>query len=152
MTHAQLTGRHVRMRRSLAATLDSLPWNVGRLDRLTRNVTRAERGISAGRAQEKCDTPALAPERCAQSSHEWLGTFAARLIQLRPAMSADAAMRYAVMSIRHAMDLDPTHAAELLVAVEPSDTPVMPRSSGDQREPPSARYEAMFAGRAHADR
>ena len=140
------------MRRSLAATFHALPWNVGLLDHLTRNKAGAERGLAGARARGRRDTPALAPEQCAQSSHEWLGAFVARLTQLRPAMSADAALRYAVMSIRHAMDLDPTHAAELLVAVEPSDAPVTSRNIDAQQEPPSARYQAMFAGRACADR
>ena len=128
MKLAELTGRHFRLRRGLAATYRPRPWNIGHNESATKVALEADRDI-------------------AMSSHEWPGVFAAHLMQLRPSMSADSAMRYALMSIRHAMDFHPKHAAELLVAVEPSDTPVTPRTMDAQREPPSARYEAMFVAR-----
>ena len=128
MKLAELTGQHFRLRRGLAAAQHPRPWNIGHNDPAARDAAETDREI-------------------ALSSHEWLGAFAAHLVHLRPSMSADSAMRYALMSIRHAMDFHPKHAAELLVAVEPSDTPVTPRSVDAQREPPSARYELMFATR-----
>ena len=132
MNLPELTGRHFRLRRGPAAAYSPRPWNIEHNDRAAR---------------EPCAAPISAPELTAQSSHEWLGLFSVHLMQLRPSMSASSAMQYALMSIRHAMDFHPEHAAELLVAVEPSDTPVTPRSVDAQREPPSARYEAMFTAR-----
>ena len=128
----ELTGRHFRLPRGPTAAFKPRPWNIERNDRAAREMYAA---------------PVSAPELTPPSSHEWLGLFTAHLMQLRPSMSAGAAMQYALMSIRHAMDFHPKHAAELLVAVEPSDTPTTPRTTDALREPPSARYEAMFTAR-----
>jgi hypothetical protein len=88
------------------------------------------------------------PVFCPQSSHAWLATFAARLIQLRPSMSAASAVRHAVANFHHAEGLDPRHAAELMASGEPFVKPEATQPSVKRREPQSARYESMFG--AHA--
>ena len=68
------------------------------------------------------------------STHDWLGGFAERLAQIRPAMSLGLAVRCAVMSIHAARELDPKMAAELFVLTNPVAAAVgMPRSTGEER-------------------
>jgi hypothetical protein len=54
------------------------------------------------------------------NTHSWLGSFAARLIQLRPWMSIGSAVTCAVSSIHHAANVDPFRAAEIFVALHPT--------------------------------
>ncbi len=49
------------------------------------------------------------------SSHQWIGLFAGRLIQLRPDMGRGRAVRCAVASYHHASADDPTASAERFV-------------------------------------
>ena len=51
----------------------------------------------------------------ARSSHWWLSTFAARLIQLNPNVTAPSAIRRAVAHYDKAAHLDPGYAAEIYV-------------------------------------
>lgn len=83
-------------------------------------------------------------------THSWLGSFAGRLIQLRPAMNIGAAVQYAVMSIHHASDLDPLRAAELFVLANPPATPIRARRAERQAEAPAARYRSLFGQRLSA--
>jgi hypothetical protein len=55
----------------------------------------------------------------AHNTHAWLGSFAARLIQLRPWMSIGSAVTCAVSSIHHAANVDPFRAAEVFVQLHP---------------------------------
>lgn len=142
MTLAQLTGRHYRLRQELSAAYSALPWNTRRIDRLSRDIARTDWDIAGVQASAAADEqPVLRP----QSSHAWLGMFAAHLIQLRPSMNAGSAVRHAVACFHHAEDLDPRHAAELLASGDPYVKPAPAESMQAQREKQSARYEAMFA-------
>lgn len=142
MTLAQLTGRQFRLRQELAAAYGSLPWNTRRIDRLSKDIARADRDIAGPQAGNTVDAE---PVLCPQSSHAWLAMFAAHLIQLRPSMNAGSAVRHAVACFHHAEGLDPRIAAELLVSGEPFVEPATAASTLTRREQQSARYEAMFA-------
>jgi hypothetical protein len=116
----QLTGRQFRLKRELALAYSELPWNTGRIDRLHDELALTEAQISAAReaAAAKPNVPVVPSAPALDnppSTHAWLGSFAGRLLQLRPSMSIGSAVRYAVMSIHHAAGLDPRRAAELLV-------------------------------------
>jgi hypothetical protein len=74
----------------------------------------------------------MVKEHC---THSWLGSFAARLIQLRPQTSIGSAVSCAVSSIHHAADMDPCLAAEIFVQMNNPD----PRLSS-----PGARYRALL--------
>jgi hypothetical protein len=52
-------------------------------------------------------------------THSWLGSFAVRLIQLRPKMSVGRAVSCAVASIHRAADIDPLRAAEIFAQMNP---------------------------------
>ena len=68
------------------------------------------------------------------STHDWLGGFAERLIQIRPAMSIGLAVRCAVMSIHAARELDPKIAAEIFVLTNPVAAALgVRRGSGEKR-------------------
>jgi hypothetical protein len=54
------------------------------------------------------------------SSHAWLASFAARLMQLLPKMSAGTAVRCAVASIHHAATTEPRRAAEIFAQANSS--------------------------------
>jgi len=82
------------------------------------------------------------------SSHAWIGSFAAHLMQLRPSMKLGSAVQYAVMSIHHAADMDPQRAAELLALASSTPEPVGDRYSARRVERHTARYQALFAARA----
>jgi len=128
MNLVQLTGRQFRLKRELAFAYSELPWNTGRIERLTDELAATEIQLAAARAAAaaKPSTPAApaVPARgTSPSTHAWLGSFAGRLLQLRPSMSIGSAVRYAVMSIHHAAGLDPRRAAELLVVDGLSSTP-----------------------------
>lgn len=83
-------------------------------------------------------------------THSWLGSFAGRLIQLRPTMNIGSAVQYAVMSIHHASDLDPRRAAEIFVLANPVAGPLRQRKAERQTEAPAARYRALFGDRVPA--
>ena len=87
------------------------------------------------------------------SSHAWIGSFAAHLMQLRPSMKLGSAVQYAVMSIHHAANLDPHRAAELLALASLNAKPVGERHGARPVERHAAKYQALFAtrtsGRAH---
>jgi len=78
------------------------------------------------------------------SSHQWLGRFAGRLLQLRPSMHVGMAVQQAVMSIHDAADLDPHRAAELLVLATPNAEAVVERSAARPTVTHASRYQAMF--------
>jgi len=83
-------------------------------------------------------------------THSWLGTFAGRLIQLRPTMNIGSAVQYAVMSIHHASALDPLRAAEIFVLANPiAASTSVPRALRDS-EPPAERYRTLFGYRIGA--
>lgn len=120
MNLVQLTGRQFRLKRELACAYSELPWNTGRIERLTGELAATELQLAAARAAAaaKPSIPVaatVAVRDTPPSTHAWLGSFAGRLLQLRPSMSIGSAVRYAVMSIHHAAGLDPRRAAELLV-------------------------------------
>jgi hypothetical protein len=81
-------------------------------------------------------------------THSWLGSFAGRLIQLRPSMSIGSAVSYAVSSIHHAADIDPHRAAEIFVLANPMPEPVTQRRAARRVDSPAARYRALFGGLA----
>ena len=145
MSFAQLTGRHFRLRHELAAAYGALPWKTRRIERLSSDIAQADRDIALVRAHGTTDAqPVLRPE----TSHAWLGLFAAHLMQMRPSMDAGSAVRYAVASFHHGAGLDPRRAAQLLVSGEPHTKAIeRPVQAAIPSEPQSARYEAMFAGR-----
>ena len=145
MTLAQLTGRHIGLRQELAAAYSALPWNARRLDRLSKDIARTDWDITGVKASAGAD---VQPVLCPQSSHSWLGMFAAHLIQLHPSMNAASAVKYAVASFRHAKGLDPLRAAELMASGEPFVKAETARPAATQRAPQSARYKAMFATHA----
>ena len=83
------------------------------------------------------------------STHSWVGSFAGRLLQLRPELGIGSAVNYAVHSIHHAADLDPQRAAEIFILANPPAEAT--RRSARPSEPPSAKYRALFGlGAAHA--
>lgn len=86
----------------------------------------------------------MVKEHC---THSWLGSFAGRLIQLRPSMGIGSAVSYAVLSIHHAADIDPHRAAEIFVQANPMPEPVVQRAAR-QVDSPAARYRALFGGLA----
>ena len=43
----QLTGRYFRLQQELATAYSAVPWNSGRIDRLTRDLVSTEREIAA---------------------------------------------------------------------------------------------------------
>jgi len=83
-------------------------------------------------------------------THSWIGSFAARLIQLRPTLNIGSAVQYAVMSIHHASDLDPRRAAEIFVLANPTAAPLRHRQAERQTEAPAARYRMLFGQRVPA--
>ena len=109
-------------------------------------ISRRERlkqapGIADSVACVSADVP------CLPSSHAWIGSFAAHLMQLRPSMRLGTAVQYAVMSIHHAADLDPHRAAELLALASLNAEPVGERHSAHPVERHAARYPSLFAVR-----
>jgi hypothetical protein len=70
-----------------------------------------------------------------RTSHSWLSAFADRLMQLRPSMSAEQAVRRAVASIHEAAGLDPSIAADIFA---------LARSP----EAHTKRYRELFGARA----
>ena len=174
MNLEQLTGRHIRLRRKLLSTYRALPRNTGRIARLTHELAATERMISMARAAmgaatgsrqsgnrsrtnvanaptprgQRRDGARFAPTiPCMEnkhSSHQWLGRFAGRLLQLRPSMHVGMAVQQAVMSIHDAADLDPHRAAELLVLATPNAEAVVERSAARPTVTHASRYQAMF--------
>jgi hypothetical protein len=62
MTLDQLTGRYFRLRRELAAAYSVVPWNTGRIARVTNDLAVTEReitvcGAAAPRPMRKTQTP-----------------------------------------------------------------------------------------------
>jgi hypothetical protein len=75
-------------------------------------------------------------------THSWLGSFAARLLQLRPGMSLGSAVHCAVQNIHKSSDLDPTKAAEVCAHNDfSSNAP----SAVDTAEAQSKRYRELFS-------
>jgi len=75
-------------------------------------------------------------------THSWLGSFAGRLLQLRPDFSLGTVVSCAVHSIHHAGNIDPHRAAEIFVLANS-----VPRKSGRSPRPaesPSANYRNLF--------
>ena len=145
MTLAQLTRTHFRLRQELVSAYSALPWNTRRIERLSNDIARTGSDIAGARADHATD---VQPVLCPQTSHAWLGMFAAHLMHLRPSMNAASAVKYAVASFHHAEGLDPRRAAELLVSGEPCVKTETAKQLVIECEPQSARYETMFA--AHA--
>jgi len=81
------------------------------------------------------------------SSHEWLGSFAGRLLQLRPSMHVGTAVQHAVTSIHLAADLDPHQAAELLASATTTSGAAGARST-DLVATHASRYQALFGTHA----
>lgn len=81
------------------------------------------------------------------STHTWIGSFAARLVQLRPVLSIGSAVQYAVMSIHHAADLDPGRAAEIFVISNPMSGSIKQRRAEQPAESHAARYRNLFGVR-----
>jgi len=78
------------------------------------------------------------------STHSWVGSFAGRLLQLRPELGIGSAVNYAVHSIHHAADLDPQRAAEIFLLANPLGESAKARRIERPSEPPSAKYRALF--------
>lgn len=143
MNPVQLTGRHLRLKDELAAAHRETPRNPGRIERLMDEIAATERllaslNMAAAAQPPVCSAPVVGTPR---PTHSWIGSFAGRLMQLRPTMSLGAAVRYAVMSIHHAEQLDPVRAAELLVMADPVTTPIAGRRVAGARESHVGRYE-----------
>jgi hypothetical protein len=81
------------------------------------------------------------------SSHAWIGSFAGRLLQLRPHMSVGSVVHCAVHSIHHAADLDPQRAAEIFVLANPLPDPATKRRATAPAETASSKYRALFGFR-----
>lgn len=153
MNLVQLTGRQHRLKRELSIACGEVPQNAGRIERLTDELASTAREIAAARAAA---TSVSRPVRVQSSTHvasppsthAWLGSFAGRLLQLRPSMSVGSAVRYAVMSIHHAAALDPRRAAELLAMADPVSTAVVRRRIAVPRDAAgSARRETELGPR-----
>jgi hypothetical protein len=89
------------------------------------------------------DNFVMAPE---QSTHTWLGAFAARLLQLRPGFDASSAIRCAVENIHDLTELDPRCAAEQFAhanawTLTAAQEPEAPQAG----EPQSSRYRRLFS-------
>lgn len=82
------------------------------------------------------------------TTHSWVGSFAGRLLQLRPELGIGSAVNYAVHSIHHAADLDPQRAAEIFILANPLTDAERARRAERPSEPPSAKYRALFGHRA----
>lgn len=78
------------------------------------------------------------------TSHSWLSAFAARLMQLRPSMSAEQAVRRAVASIHEAAGLDPWIAAEIFALARSTAPPSATPSKHHPDEPHAKRYRELF--------
>ena len=81
-------------------------------------------------------------------THSWLGSFAARLIQLRPELHIGSAVQFAVTSFHHAAHIDPERAAEIFAAAVPAIEPSRGMHGARRAEPPAARYRTLFASQA----
>ncbi len=66
MNLEQLTGRYFRLKQEIAIAYGAVPWNIGRLDRLTHELAATEREIAAVVAM--CDRTEAAPAT-QRSSH-----------------------------------------------------------------------------------
>jgi hypothetical protein len=76
------------------------------------------------------------------STHSWLGSFAGRLIQLRPHISVGGAVTCAVSSIHYAADIDPRRAAELFVIANPV-TKTIRRARAAPKDRSAAAYRVL---------
>jgi hypothetical protein len=77
------------------------------------------------------------------STHSWLGSFAGRLIQLRPRLSIGSAVQYAVMNIHEAADLDPHRAAEDFVSAKRPPDLVRPPRVARPADPDAVRCRSL---------
>ena len=80
------------------------------------------------------------------STHSWIGSFAARLIQLRPRTSIGAAVQSAVGSYHHASDLEPARAAEIFAEANAMVEAIGRQSAARARAvaSSSSRYRTRF--------
>lgn len=83
-------------------------------------------------------------------THTWIGSFAARLTQLRPGLCIGSAVQYAVMSLHHAAELEPRRAAEIFVIANPNPDSVQRRPAAQPAELHAARYRSLFGARLAA--
>jgi hypothetical protein len=65
---------------------------------------------------------------CQQTTHQWLGRFALRLMQLRQDISLPTAVTRAVYAHAHSSDMPPEDAAQLDAAVSTWRLPRTPRA------------------------
>jgi hypothetical protein len=123
-----------------------------------RNSENTRQFIALG-GIERFNNPAMQRH---PSSHSWLASFAARLMQLWPKVSAGTAVRCAVASIHHAATIDPRTAAEIFaqanavaeanvnrLASQPtkSPTPSKRKTFDAQAAPPARRPREMRTSR-----
>jgi hypothetical protein len=84
------------------------------------------------------------------SSHSWLSAFADKLMQLRPSMSPEQAVRRAVASIHQTAGLDPRIAAEIFAMTHSSGAPAAVPRERPTAEPQVKRYRERFGVRGPA--
>jgi hypothetical protein len=77
------------------------------------------------------------------STHSWLGTFAMRLIQLRPRLSIGYAVTCAVSSIHCASEIDPRRAAEIYLQANPIPKQAASRRATRRVSAPASGYRAF---------
>jgi hypothetical protein len=85
-------------------------------------------------------------------THSWLGSFAGRLMQLRPDMSIGSAVHCAVEHIHHATHRDPEQAAEAFVHARFAAETAEKSDSAQTAESHSARYRTLFDSGSTASR
>jgi hypothetical protein len=78
------------------------------------------------------------------STHSWLGSFAGRLMQLRPDLTLGSAVQCAVEHLHRATELDPQSAAEEYAQLSLNARSIAHRRAVAQRAAASARYRDLF--------
>jgi hypothetical protein len=78
------------------------------------------------------------------STHSWLGSFAGRLMQLRPDLTLGSAVHCAVEHMHRATDLDPQSAAEEYARLSLTARSIAQRRASAQRANASGRYRDLF--------
>jgi len=145
MNLVQLTGRLVRLTRELSAAEVAASRHSVNSSRLTGERAPSLCGPGPDGGAFRSTIPGMVKP---PSTHDWIGSFAGRLIQLRPSMKVSTAVQYAVMSIHHAADLDPYRAAELLLLSIPANERVGAHGAAQAPERQASRYQEMFDARA----
>lgn len=77
----------------------------------------------------------ISPMLYQQNTHQWLGRFAVRLMQLRQNISLPAAVARAVRAYAHSSEMLPEAAAQLDAAVSAWRLPPTPRAYATARQP-----------------